>query len=127
RPWTYAGVAALGLALSGCDSNPARSADAAREPLGGDRLTEPSRGGEGGASSPARDVPASAEAPASPAGLDAPAPGDGAGSGAAPDVSASAGASAPPDAAPPGPSELQLVEATVAELRAALATRLVTP
>jgi amidase len=122
RRWLDRGLAALALALWGCDSG----ADAAAEGVSGIV-------GAAGAASPAAPSPSgtgsadgttapgsglgSGEAPALPGGIDSELGMAGSGDGAGP----------PGEPSEPPPGELELVEASIAELRLALATRLVTP
>jgi len=124
RRWSSPGVAALVLALGGCDSSPPRFADVAHEAL---PEGTPGTTGDGATSNSA---PTTSPSPDDPA---AEGPGDGIIDGPAPLDPAGAGPNDPMGSGdgtvetPPGPSELQLVESTIAELRAAISTRLVTP
>lgn len=135
RRWTERGVAALALALMGCDSTTASGAEAANgappdgplEMAGPGSLAPPSSpsdpalpgaSGTDGAGGSAAQLPGatSGEGTALPGDLD-----DGEGQPGSGDEGPE-----PPPVEPP-PAELQLVEATIPELRLALATRLVTP
>lgn len=135
RGWTYPGVSALALVLMACDSNArAGDDDANAAPLDGmldtagagdalpgsssDPSTATPNGASGAGGSAAQSAGAgSGEGSALPGALD----GDGPGAPGSGDADPGAASVEPP------PAELQLVEATLAELRRALATRLVTP
>jgi amidase len=128
--WINRALVGVALALGGCDSSAASGVDGANGAAPDGMLDTAGAGSRAPASSPS-DPAAGQGGTDGAEGSAAEGPGTAGEGTALPGDLDGDGAEGPPgsgdEGAEPPPAELQLVEATIAELRLALATRLVTP